>query len=136
MQNGPTLALGAPSLPIAVNWRLDKRHPHPARECCLAQQDHACRALIALRASLWSETNRTASISHVLDRMADEMVERFNGYPYMAREVVVPWFFFGILHAHPREFRLGRVTPRGDFVDVDPGTLGELFSLDDYRGER
>lgn len=136
MQNTAALTLGAPSLPIAVKWALDKRYPYPPRECCPTQQEHACRALVALRASLWGETNRVASLSHVLDRMANEMVERFNGYPHMAREVVVPWFFFGMLHANPKEFRLGRVTHHGEFVDVDPGRLGDLFNLDDYRGER
>ncbi|NCT90129.1 hypothetical protein GXB85_04060 [Cellulomonas sp. APG4] len=69
----------------------------------------------------------------VLDRMGEE-IERYGDFPFLPREQARPWLFMALLHSHAGEFRFGRMTRLHEFVEVEAGELGQLFSLDAYRG--
>ena len=135
-----TLALGQSPLPIAIRWDFHFKaedNLYVPRDCCLNKTTEGCAALIALRSALYRTPHKVEALSVVLDLMVEEWEQRFGRMPYRTREQVRPWLLFGLIHAQPGEFRLGRMTRQYEFVEVEPGELGTLYNLDAYRdGDR
>ncbi len=139
-----TLAMGRASLQTAIRWNTepvyDGREPATAvRECCLRQETPACNALGAIKSVIFLYAIGNAlPVTDVITYLAEEWRERFKGFWAVGadRGMMRVYFYEGLAHSVPGDFTFGRITKSGEFVEVDGGSLAQLYDIDAYREQR